>query len=556
MPKPSANLIICNAAAITFDAEQPTAQAIAIAGDQILAVGSNDQIRALAGDNCSEIDAEGNTLLPGFIDSHVHLFNGSAELEYLDMLDVIGSDKLRTSIGAYAESCPDDICVFGSAASYFLMGDGRAATRHDLDLACPDRPFACMASDHHTVWANTRALEMAGLLHGAQVPPGSEVVMAADGTATGELRETGAFGPVLKLTRYGGRDLLGYVTGDNPEPAATAAEREADKACIAAGMRHCASYGITGLHNMDGNFYQLELLHDMEQSGTLLCRTEIPLHLKGHDPIDRLLEANSMREQYNSDKLWSRRVKMFMDGVIDSRTAFMLQPYPGTDTLGEPLFEQEQFKQTCIKADSMGLQIAVHAIGDAAVRRTLDGYEAAQIANGVSDSRHRIEHIETIDPTDIARLQQLGVVASLQPMHSPAGGFFTPYTPGELFRVEQCQYAFAWQTIRDTGAAVCFSTDWPVVPVDVMRTVKAAVAAKDFGAPWTNQRQSLMHTLASYTRDNAWLEFNEDKKGQLKAGMFADVALMSHNLEAMPTEELDTARARLTVCAGEITYQA
>ncbi len=556
MSRATANLIICNASALTFDEAQPRAEAVALSGNRILAVGSNKDIRPLAGANCREIDAAGHTLLPGFIDSHVHLFSGSTSLEYLDMLGVTGADQLRQRIAAYAATCPDDLCVFGSAASYFMMGEGRAATRQDLDAACPDRPFACIASDLHTAWANTRALEMAGLLHGASLPAGNEVVLGPDGTATGELRETAAFGPVLALTRYGGRDLLGYVSGDDPTPPATHAEREADKAVIAAGMRHCASHGITGLHNMDGNFYQLSLLEEMEHSGQLLCRTEIPFHLKSYDPLDRLAEAASMREQYSSDMLWSRRIKLFMDGVIDSRTAFMLEPYPNTESHGEPLVSAERFNQACIIADRMGLQISVHAIGDAAVRRTLDGYAAARATNGPRDSRHRIEHIETIHPDDIPRLKQLDVVASLQPMHSPVGGFFPGYTPGELLRTEQCQHAFAWQTIRNTGTPVTFSTDWPVVPVDVMRTVRAAVAGIEMESPWTPQRQSLLDTLASYTRDNAWLEFNEHKKGRLKAGMFADIALMSHQLEEMQPEILDSAQATLTVRGGEITYEA
>lgn len=546
-----ADIVIVNGRVITFDG--PDTEALAITDGLIEAVGSTGQILDMAG-SARVIDAGGATVLPGFIDSHVHLFGGSAELDYLNLTGVYGLAELTSTVHEYAASRPNDQIVFGVSIDYRLMGD-RETTRHDLDAVMPDRPFAAMAADHHTVWANSRALEMAGLLNGASVADGSEVVMGNDGRASGELRETGAFGPIMALTSLGGRDLLGYVNGKDPQPAPTAQERILDKSVIARGFKHCASHGITSLHNMDGNFYQLELLAEMEADGTLLCRTEVPMHLKGDDPLDRLQEADEMRRRFATDHVWSRRVKMFMDGVIDSRTAYMLQPYPGSKQRSEALFTPDKFNEACIRADAMGLQIAVHAIGDAAVRQTLDGYQAARQANGPRDSRHRIEHIETIHPDDIPRISALGAVASMQPLHSPLGGLFPPYGPDELIHNTQIETAFAWRTIRESGAPLIFSTDWPVVPVDVMPTIKGAVAGTDLPPIWPDQRQSLREALASYTRDNAWVEFNEHRKGVLRAGMMADVVVMDRDLEALAPEELDTARASVTLCGGRITYE-
>ena len=466
-----------------------------------------------------------------------------------------GADALAAAVARYSPTRPDDALIFGCAIDYKIFGD-RPITRRDLDAASPDRPFAAMTSDHHTVYANTKALEMAGLLQGADVADGSEVVMGDDGLASGELLEVGAFGPVLALSPYGGRELLGMATGANPVPMPTMAERARDKEALAAGLAHCASHGITSLHNMDGNFYQLELLAELEAEGKLLCRTEIPMHLKHTDPVARVDEAIEMRAAYNSDTLWCRRVKMFMDGVIDSRTAFMLQPYPGTDTCSAPLFTDEQFREACIRADAAGLQISVHAIGDGAIRQTLDGYEAARAANGVRDSRHRIEHLEVMNPTDIPRLAALDVVASIQPLHSPRGGFFPPYPPDSVIHGWQIEHAFAWKAIRDAGAKVIFSTDWPVVPVDVMPSIQAAVAGVELPDIWPDQRQGLRETLKSYTADNAWVEFNEDRKGQLKPGMMADVVVMDADLEATPPDHLGQTRATVTICGGRITWEA
>ena len=548
-----ADLVILNGKVLTMDSAHPRAEAVALAGGVVLAVGSTADIRDLAAPGAQVIDAEGGTVLPGFIDSHVHLFQGSAALEFMSMEGVETASDAAQTIRAYADANPDEPMILGTSTAYGLM-DGRNPTRHDLDAILPDRPLALLAPDIHTLWANTMALRQAGLLHGGPVPEGSVIVMEAGGNATGELQETGAFGPVLKLSRTGGRDMLGYVTGAEPEPPATEAERAADRRLLAKGLAHAASHGITTMHNMDGNFYQLELLSDLDASGDLKCRMQVPFHLKNYDPLDRLEEAAEMHRRYTGNRVWSGRVKMFMDGVLDTHTAMMTRPYPGTDMVGEPVFEPDHFNEACVRTDAMGLQLSVHSIGDLATRCTLDGFEAARRANGVRDSRHRIEHIEVIHPDDLPRIHALGAVASLQPRHSPLGDYFPLVPEGTLLHDDQYPYAYAWQRIRDTGAPVIFSTDWPVVPVDVMRNIQCAIAPAQPGAPWDVRPQSLMDTLASYTSGNAWVEFNEGSKGQLIPGKMGDVVVMDRDLEACAPDAIHKARAMVTICAGQVTY--
>jgi hypothetical protein len=350
--------------------------------------------------------------------------------------------------------------------------------------------------------------------------------------------------------------MMGLITGADPDPPATPAERAADKAAIARGMAHCASHGITGLHNMDGNFYQLELLSEMEAEGTLLCRTEVPFHYKSFDPLDRFDEATEMRRRFDSDMVWCNRVKMFMDGVTESRTALMRHPYPGTDHSGDAVFEADHFNAACIRADAMGFQIATHAIGDLAIRCTLDGYEAARVANGVRDARHRVEHIEVLHPDDLPRFGKLDVVASMQPGHAPFGGIFPAAGMSALLHDDQIPLTFAWRDLRAHAPRLCFSTDWPVIGVEVMPSVKAAVAPLDLGAPWRDQSQNLIDTLKSYTADNAWMEFNEHRKGMLKPGIMADIVVMSDDLEEVEPHALDQTRAALTLCAGRVTWEA
>ncbi len=556
----SADIVILNGALITFDEEQPEATALAIVGNKIEAVGSDAQIKPLVGPDTRVIDARGGTVLPGFIDSHVHLFGGSVELGYLSLYGVKGLQEMRRLILPYAEANPDDKMLFCVMADYGILGTGKTLTRQDLDAILPDRPLAMFAPDHHTIWANTAALEAAGLLQGGEVDAGSEIVMGDDGFASGALLEPGAYTPILSLTRHGGRDMLGLTTGKDPEPPATRAQREMDKDAIASGLAHCAAQGVTGLHLMDGNRYQLELLSELEAEGRLLCRCHVPFHLKGTDPVARLThEAPAMRADFQGEKLRCSHVKMFIDGVIESGTALMLHPYPGAlgenGNTGDEVFTQEHFVAACVEADRLGFQIAVHAIGDAAVRRTIDAFEAAQKANGKRDSRHRIEHIEVIHPDDIPRLAELGIVASLQPGHAPRGHVFPPDGVGDLIRPEQIEGAYAWQTIRETGAKVIFSTDWPVIPVDVMPSIKAAIAPLDLGGSWPDQTQSLSDTLASYTRDNAWAEFNEAKWGKLKKGLTADIAVLSADVTSLPPKAITQAEATVTIMDGAVTFQ-
>jgi predicted amidohydrolase YtcJ len=550
------DLLIHNGRLITFDEATEGATALAITGGTISAVGGED-LKDSAGPQTRVIDAQGATVLPGFIDSHVHLFGGSVELSCLDLYGVNGLDALTAAIKPYAEAHPDDDIIFAVQGDYAILHDDRTPTRQELDIASPDRPFAMFAPDHHTVWANTAALELAGILQGGETDAGSLIVMGEDGLATGELREPGAYAPVIALTRHGGRDMAGLVTGADPVPTPTLEQREMDKAVIAEGMKHCAAQGITGLHCMDGNRYQLELLSEMEAEGTLLCRTGVPFHFKSFDPLERLEEAADFGRDYDGDMVFSGYVKMFIDGVVEGRTAMMLQPYPGTqDNRGDPVFELDHFTQACKRIDAMGLQIAVHAIGDWGIRATLDAYEAAREANGARDSRHRIEHLEVMHPDDIPRLGELEVVASIQPGHAPFGHVFPSTGVPKYLHDHQIPGAYAWRAIRDHARRVVFSTDWPVMGVEVMTNLRAAIAPLDMGEGWADPTQTLMETLESYTAGNAWVEFSEDRKGKLREGMMADVVVMSHDLTALDPNRIEEASAKVTICGGRVTFEA
>lgn len=554
MPSP-ADLIVTNARVITMDEAKPKAEAVAVKGNEIIAVGSRKDVEELKAKHTKVIDAAGKTVMPGLVESHVHIFMGSAELENLDLSSVQGLDNLTSAVRKFAASRPNDKLVYANSVAYNVIGDGVYVTRHDLDKVLPDRPFAMMGSDHHTVWANTKALEAAGILKGAPVPTGSEIVMGRDGLAGGELREPGAFKYILALTRTGGRDAVGFTEGADPNPPPTAKERASDREILRKGLDYCASFGFTSIHNMDGNFYTLELLQELDEAGQFAVRCQSPFHMKNFFKLDKLAEAEEMRRRFTSERVYSGRVKLFMDGVSESWTAFTLEDYPDKPgCFGEPNFTAEEFNEIAIAADKRKLQIDVHAIADAAIRRTLDGFEVAQKKNGKRDSRHRIEHVEVIDPADVPRFRTLGVIASMQTTHAP-GVVFPAWPAMSRIRDRQLPYAYAWSVMREVSPAMPFASDWPVAPIDPMLSFYAAMVRKPFKPGLPDHRQTLEQCIAGYTKDGAYTEFAESRKGRLKAGMLADIAVMDTDLERSDPDAIRNAKAAVTICDGKVTFQ-
>ncbi|SNB78739.1 hypothetical protein SAMN07250955_11934 [Arboricoccus pini] len=552
-----ADLVILNGRILTMDEAEPRAAALAIQGNRIVALGSNEEIAAWCGPATKRIDAAGATVLPGFNEGHMHLFQGACELEQLNLLGVMGKEALTEAVRTYAAGKPDLRLIIGQQANYTVLGVDHPVSRQDLDQILPDRPLLLFSPDHHTAWANSLALEQAGILRGRDVGVGNEIVMGADGLATGELRENRAIDPVASLSDTGGRERLGVLTGGDPEPPPTAAERAGDLERMRRGLAYCATLGITSIQNMDGNLYQLELLAELERRGQLTQRVRIPFHMKNFMPLTALQEAVARKERFAGPKLKADFVKVFMDGVLDSWTAVMVDDYadrPGWR--GEPLFSADHFNALAIEADRLGLQIAVHAIGDGAVRMVLDGYEAARAANGPNDHRHRIEHIELLHQEDAPRFAELGVVASMQPVHPP-GSAGLPLEP-TVSRIGRARWgdAYPWKTLQDQGVPMVFATDWPVSPLDPLFCLGEALKRQPWAPGLPDHRPSLHEALRSYTATSAWVSFEESSKGRLRPGYLADIVVLSGDIEATSPDAIADLRPVLTICDGEITHQA
>jgi predicted amidohydrolase YtcJ len=551
-----ASIIITNARLITMDRAKPFAEAMAISGNRIARVGTAADVAEFKGPKTRIVDAKGASTIPGIIEGHVHLFMGAVELDALNINAFKGLQAISDSISQYRRKHLGLKTIVAIGATHEQFGTGVAITRQVLDQVMNDAPFILWCFDHHTIWANTKALEAAGILHGRELPRGNEIVLDKNGVATGELKEFSAFLPVLELTSTGGREALGIITGEDPSPAATPAQRKADEEYMRRGIAYANSLGITSMHNMDGNWYTLELLHALEQRSELNARMEVPFHQKNYFDVSRVDEAVAFRDKYKTDMLHSGRVKIFMDGVLETLTALVLDDYAGyPGNKGAPLYTAEEFNAVATRADAHGLQISVHAIGDGGVRRTLDGYEIAQKKNGIRDSRHRIEHIELIDPADLPRLKQLGVVASLQPI----AGVGVPGNPHEpiLGRVgDKLPYAYAWQMLRETGAAIAFSSDWPVSPLDPFLGIQAAMTAVPLKPGCANQQQSLMDSIHGFTLAGAHMEFMEDRKGMLKEGYLADVAVLNADMKKLQSHEMASVKPVMTICNGRVVYES
>ena len=545
----TASMIFVNARVLTMGTPA-RAEALAISGNRIVAIGTEAEVRALAGPQTRIVDAQGGTLMPGFVESHLHLFSGADGQTLLQLAQTSGFDALKAAVQVFAAANPDAGLLFAQGADYEILGRGQRLDRHVLDQMCPDRPLAVMAYDFHTLFANTAALTAAGLLHGRSLPVGNEVVMGADGLATGELREKFALLPVLELRTTGGREMLG-MSGIEPPVPPTEKEWREDIEILKAGLRFTASKGITSMHNMDGNRHLLELLCKVEAEGGLTTRISVPFHLTREMPLSELDRASAMTTDFTG-KITCGRIKIFVDGVIESGTAAMLADYSDKPGLrGEPIFDAASFAVAAVEADRRGLQIAVHAIGDAAVRIALDGYQAALEANGKRDSRHRIEHIEMIDPADLPRFAKLGVTASFQPLHAPQGESPTTRSIGP----DRARDAYGWRAMAESGALIAFSSDWPIVPVDPLLGIQTAMTRQPYLPGLPDHRLPLEQVLAAFTCNGARAGFLEQDTGKLALGMLADLVLLSGDIEAVPVDNIAALKVCMTVCDGVITHE-
>jgi predicted amidohydrolase YtcJ len=314
---------------------------------------------------------------------------------------------------------------------------------------------------------------------------------------------------------------------------------------------------VTSVNNMDGNDNQASIYAALEDLGELTCRIYIPYSVSPETPLEAIeKEALAMKHAYNSEMLRAGSVKFFIDGVIEGFTGLLVDPYSDDPTTcGAANYDIEPFNRLVSEADRLGMQIYTHSVGDMGVRRVLNAYQYAQEQNGKRDARHRVEHIELIHPDDLPRFKELGVLASMQPLHSPMQVDKNDIWPIRVGK-ERWPLSFAWQTLREAGATLVFGSDWPVVTQNPLRGVSNAVNRLPWAEGMPNQGQSLTDTLIAYTRDAAYAEFQEQQKGQIREGYLADLVLLPKNLFEIPSAEIADLKPSLTMVDGNVVYEA
>jgi predicted amidohydrolase YtcJ len=536
-----ADVILANARVYTMNARQQWAEAVAIRGGKIIAVGDRKTVDAFRGQSTKVIDAHQHLVLAGFTDCHIHFMDGSLGLTHADLNDAKTVEEIQKRVKAYADAHPNEPWIQGMGWTYPTFGASALPNKKILDDVVPDRPVYLVAFDGHSSWANSKALAMVGIDRNTVDPPNGKIVRDQKGEATGALKEAAG-------------DL---VAAKVPEP--TRAER---LDALRKGIHEANKVGLVRVHSAGQDFEYLDLYNELRKNGELTVRFYVAYFL---DPPALTPDSNALiesaRRRYNDDWISGGVVKTMLDGVVEAHTAAMLEPYSDDPTLSGKLFwDPDKYKATIADLDARGFQIFTHAIGDKAVRLALDAYQNAATVNHTKDGRPRIEHIETISARDIDRFGKLGVIASMQPLHS--------YPDEDTLDIwarnigpERAQRAWVWHSIEDKGGALAFGSDWPVVTLNPWPGVQTALTRQtDQGKPEygfvPQQRLGLDDTLRAYTIGAAFAGHREKTEGSIEIGKLADLIVIDRDLFKIEPTEIGKTEVLMTMVGGKIVYES
>ncbi len=536
-----ADTVIVNARIYTVNTQQPWAEALAIRGDKVVAVGSAQEIAPYRGASTKVIDAQGKLVLPGFTDCHIHFMDGSLGLTQVDLNGSQSVAEMQTRVKEYAAAHPKEEWIEGMGWLYSTFGTAALPDKKFLDEIVPDRPVYLQAYDGHSSWANSKALSLAGITRETPDPPGGQIVRDAKGEATGALKES-AGGLVAKVI---------------PKPT-----HDQRLAALRLGMREANKFGLVRVHSAGQDFEYLDLYNELRQKQELSLRFYIAYFLDPPElrPAD-LEKIEQARRTYHDDWISGGVVKTMLDGVIEAHTAALLAPYSDDPQQSGKLFwEPAKYQQAITELDRRGLQIFTHAIGDRSVRLALDAYQQAAETNHTRDARPRIEHIETISAQDIPRFGKQGVIASFQPLHA--------YPNENVLNVwarnagpERTQRAWVWHSIESTGGVLAFGSDWPVVTLNPWPGVQNALTRKTTegnppGGFVPQERISLEDAIKAYTLGAAFAGRREKTEGSIEPGKLADLIVLDRDLFKIEPDQIAGMEVLLTLVGGKVVYQA
>ena len=539
MQQEKADMVIINAKVLTIDKVNPSAQAIAIKGEYIIAVGTSSQISAMIDKGKTKvIDAHGRLVIPGFNDAHVHF--GPLDPDYIELRYTTDPSVITKKVKEQvARSQPGEL-IQGGHWEHEMFLDKKWPTKELIDNASPVNPVILSRADGHSVLVNSFVLKASGITKSTPDPFGGTIQKdSVTGEPTGILKEN-----AMELIKSG-----------ETKRVRTAKE---EKASMWYGyllaLKEARELGVTSVQ-IPGSA-DFEAYEKLQKVGELTCRIDIGKSLTA-DPI-LLKNYLKLKEEYPKEGNWIRfgYLKGFMDGTIGSGTALMFEPFNDNPaTSGLALMPYDEMEKMIIAADKLGFQIGVHAIGDKGNNWVLNAYEKAEKVNGKHDSRHRIEHAQTLQPSDIPRFAKLGIIASMQPTHCISDKKFCEKRIGP----ERAKGAYAWKSLADAGTIIAFGTDYQVEPLNPMEGLYAAVTRKDRlgedGEGWhPEQKIKMDEAIKFYTLGSAYSQFMEDRKGMIKKGFLADIVIVDKDLLIIPENEIMKTKVDYTITGGRVVY--
>ena len=538
-----ADIIVVHGRVYTENPKQPWAQAVAIRHGKITVVGDDPEIERRRGMGTKVINAGGKLVLPGFVDCHIHFMDGSLSLGRVNLEGAKDPSEIQKRLRQYAVEHPGDDWILGRGWNYAMFGPEALPHKKYLDEIFPNRPVFLEGYDEHTYWVNSKALVLAGITRDTPDPPNGTIVRDPQtGEATGALKESA-------------QDLVAKII---PKPS-----RAEKLLALRAGMRWANQHGITRVHSAGQDFEDLDLFDEMRRRGDLSVRLYIAYFLNPPELRPQDLQAiEHARKKFHDDWIDAEAVKFMVDGVVESHTAAMLEPYSdGPSLKGKLFWEPSKYQAAVVELDKHGLLLFTHAIGDYAVRTALDAYENAETQNHKKgDRRPRIEHIETIAQSDIPRFGKLGVIASMQPLHA--------YPDSNTLDVwarnagpDRASRAWAWKSIADAGGRLAFGSDWPVVTLNPWEGMQTAVTRQTSdGKPAAGfvpeQRLTVAQVVEGYTLGAAFAGRREKSEGSLEVDKLADLIVVSQNIFDINPHNIGATKVVTTIVGGHLVYQA
>ena len=525
--QPAADLVLRHGAVYCLDAPRRWAQAVAVSQGRIVYVGPDTGVDAFVGDATEVLDLKGQMLLPGFCDSHVHPLLAGLEAMHCNLNELNTTPLVFAHIKEYAKEHPGLPWIVGSGWALPLFPEANP-TRQQLDALVADRPVALESADGHSMWLNSKALQVCGIGRETVDPEGGRIERDSSGVPSGTLRER-----AIALTQ---KHL----------PAITDEQRQQG---LRWALAYLAGFGITSFYEANAGPADLAAYQALERRGELTAR------VVAAQQFAELENLRRWREEYAGELVHPDGVKIFLDGVVEARTAALLEPYQGGQQRGELMYSPERFRSMVHELAAAGFQVHVHAIGDRAVRTALDGFQGAP----GQDLRHTVAHLQLVDPADLPRFRELGVVANVQALWAQSDPYIVEFAD-PLLGPERAGRQYPLASLERTGAVLAGGSDWSVTSPNPLEAIEVALTRRPPGESdkpaWIpEERMELSQMLAAYTINGAYLGHREQETGSIEVGKKADLVVLSQNLFALAPDQIHTVKVVRTIFDGRTVYQ-